>query len=161
MGLEPTTRQHNDCHLYLHASVYSNHVLLCSLSQGGSPARHLQIDIAVAEVGPADAEDLLQLLERCKAGLKEDGLVIIKENVCERGFVVDPVSASPLLGMAVPSQSCAPSPTSLLCALLSTSVGGPKRVVKLPPEYAPHTCPRTSAGGCSSVLRLLDLHSSL
>ena len=55
---------------------------------------HLRIEISVAKVGPADAEDLLQLLERCKAGLKEDGLVIIKENVCERGFVVDPVSAS-------------------------------------------------------------------
>ena len=37
------------------------------------------------------ADDLLQLLERCKSGLKEDGLVIVKENVCERGFVVDPV----------------------------------------------------------------------
>ena len=39
----------------------------------------------------AYAEDLLQLLKRCRSGLKEDGLVIIKENVCEQGFVVDPV----------------------------------------------------------------------
>ncbi len=40
-------------------------------------------------VGPAD--DLLALLERCKGGLKPGGLMIFKENVCENGFVVDPV----------------------------------------------------------------------
>ncbi|CAL5229119.1 g12384 [Coccomyxa viridis] len=39
-------------------------------------------------------DDLLQLLERCKSGLKEDGLVIIKENVCEQGFVVDQEDSS-------------------------------------------------------------------
>ncbi len=44
---------------------------------------------------PMCADDLLQLLERCKSGLKEDGLVIIKENVCEQGFVVDQVRRTP------------------------------------------------------------------
>ena len=61
-----------------------------------------------------NAEDLLQLLERCKAGLKEDGLVIIKENVCERGFVVDLVSACALAEIVSPSQSYAKHSTSLL-----------------------------------------------
>ena len=42
----------------------------------------------------ANADDLLQLLERCKSGLKDDGVVIIKENVCEQGFIVDPVRCS-------------------------------------------------------------------
>ena len=86
------------------------------LSSRESPPGHLQTDIAVTEVHAADAEDLLQLLERCKDGLKEDGLVIIKENVCERGFVVDPVSAFAILGTRTLnqlSQSCASSSTSL------------------------------------------------
>ena len=39
-------------------------------------------------------DDLLALLERCKAGLKPGGMIVIKENVCERGFVVDPVRPS-------------------------------------------------------------------
>ena len=39
----------------------------------------------------ASADDLLQLLKRCRSGLTEGGLVIIKENVCEQGFIVDPV----------------------------------------------------------------------
>ena len=37
------------------------------------------------------ADDLLALLERGKAGLKPGGLFIIKENICEQGFIVDPV----------------------------------------------------------------------
>jgi hypothetical protein len=37
------------------------------------------------------AADLLALLERCKAGLKQDGIIIIKENICGTGFIVDPV----------------------------------------------------------------------
>ena len=38
------------------------------------------------------ADDLVALLERCKAGLREGGIVVIKENVCRTGFIVDPVS---------------------------------------------------------------------
>lgn len=34
----------------------------------------------------------MALLERCKAGLRPDGIVVIKENVCKEGFIVDPVS---------------------------------------------------------------------
>ena len=71
---------------------------MCNLSSCVSAVRYLHTDTAVPEVGAANVEDLLQLLERCKAGLREDGLVIIKENVCERGFVVDPVSSSAFLG---------------------------------------------------------------
>ncbi len=37
------------------------------------------------------ADDLLAFLERSKAGLKPGGLMIIKENICEQGFIVDPV----------------------------------------------------------------------
>lgn len=40
---------------------------------------------------PTIADDLLALLERCKSGLKPGGMLVIKENVCERGFIVDPV----------------------------------------------------------------------
>jgi len=41
-----------------------------------------------------DVDDLLAFLERCKDGLHADGMLIIKENVCEKGFVVDPVRTS-------------------------------------------------------------------
>lgn len=33
--------------------------------------------------------DALALFERCKTGLKGDGLILVKENVCKEGFVVD------------------------------------------------------------------------
>ncbi|KAK9902710.1 hypothetical protein WJX75_003523 [Coccomyxa subellipsoidea] len=39
-------------------------------------------------------DDLLALLERCKSGLKPGGILVIKENVCERGFIVDPEDSS-------------------------------------------------------------------
>lgn len=34
-------------------------------------------------------DDLLALLQRCKDGLKPDGIVFVKENVCRQGFIVD------------------------------------------------------------------------
>lgn len=36
---------------------------------------------------PADA---VALFERCKTGLVADGLIVVKENICGEGFVVDP-----------------------------------------------------------------------
>lgn len=39
-------------------------------------------------------DDLLALLERSKAGLKPSGLVVIKENICDQGFIVDPEDSS-------------------------------------------------------------------
>ena len=34
-------------------------------------------------------DDAVALFERCKTGLKPDGLVVVKENICAEGFVVD------------------------------------------------------------------------
>ena len=36
-------------------------------------------------------DDALAFFERLKAGLRPDGVIIIKENVCASGFVVDKV----------------------------------------------------------------------
>jgi protein N-terminal methyltransferase len=38
---------------------------------------------------PHQTADVVALFERCKAGLTADGLVVVKENVCSDGFVVD------------------------------------------------------------------------
>eukprot|EP00775_Hariotina_reticulata_P001742 gene1742-2083_t len=35
------------------------------------------------------ANDALALFQRCKAGLKSDGIIMVKENICKEGFVVD------------------------------------------------------------------------
>ncbi|GBF88711.1 hypothetical protein Rsub_01610 [Raphidocelis subcapitata] len=34
--------------------------------------------------------DAVALFERCKTGLAPDGLIVVKENICGEGFVVDP-----------------------------------------------------------------------
>ena len=42
-----------------------------------------------------DAEDFIILLKKCKEGLRENGLIIIKDNVREEsGFVVDKEDSS-------------------------------------------------------------------
>ncbi|KAI8468749.1 MAG: alpha-N-methyltransferase NTM1 [Monoraphidium minutum] len=33
--------------------------------------------------------DALALFERCKTGLSQDGVIVVKENICKEGFVVD------------------------------------------------------------------------
>lgn len=40
-------------------------------------------------------DDALAFFERLKAGLRSDGVIIIKENVCASGFVVDKVCTLP------------------------------------------------------------------
>jgi protein N-terminal methyltransferase len=34
-------------------------------------------------------DDLVDLFKSCKKGLKEGGLIIVKENICTSGFIVD------------------------------------------------------------------------
>ena len=38
------------------------------------------------------AEDAVAFFERCKTGLAPGGILVVKENVCQKGFVVDKVS---------------------------------------------------------------------
>ena len=40
------------------------------------------------------ADDLIAFLQRSAAALKPGGVLIVKENVCEKGFVVDNSDAS-------------------------------------------------------------------
>ncbi len=58
-------------------------------------------DACVGDV-PGAADDALAYFERLKTGLTPDGLIMIKENVCASGFVVDKV---PSLPRAVPSRT--------------------------------------------------------
>ncbi len=44
------------------------------------------------------ADDALAYFERLKTGLTPDGLIVIKENVCASGFVVDKVPLLPTKG---------------------------------------------------------------
>ncbi len=49
------------------------------------------------------ADDALAYFERLKMGLTPDGLIVIKENVCASGFVVDKV---PFLPRPCPPAQC-------------------------------------------------------
>eukprot|EP00241_Pyramimonas_parkeae_P023394 CAMPEP_0114285158 /NCGR_PEP_ID=MMETSP0059-20121206/5032_1 /TAXON_ID=36894 /ORGANISM="Pyramimonas parkeae, Strain CCMP726" /LENGTH=265 /DNA_ID=CAMNT_0001406027 /DNA_START=36 /DNA_END=833 /DNA_ORIENTATION=+ len=40
-------------------------------------------------IGHLTDDDFVQFFDRCKNGLKPDGIIILKENNCESGFVVD------------------------------------------------------------------------
>lgn len=40
------------------------------------------------------ADDVQLLFSRARAGLKPDGLIFVKENVCKTGFVVDKEDSS-------------------------------------------------------------------
>ena len=40
------------------------------------------------------AEDALAFFERCKTGLLPGGIIVVKENICAKGFVVDKVCGS-------------------------------------------------------------------
>eukprot|EP00873_Tetraselmis_striata_P039931 jgi/Tetstr1/460195/TSEL_005510.t1 len=39
-------------------------------------------------------EDCKTLFDRCRAGLKADGIVVVKENICKEGFIVDKSDSS-------------------------------------------------------------------
>mmetsp|Transcript_10622 Transcript_10622/g.30241 ORF Transcript_10622/g.30241 Transcript_10622/m.30241 type:complete len:255 (+) Transcript_10622:263-1027(+) len=39
-------------------------------------------------------EDVVALFERCRKGLKPDGIIVVKENICTSGFVVDKQDSS-------------------------------------------------------------------
>jgi len=45
-------------------------------------------------VGHLHDEDLVRFLEKCKKALKENGIICVKDNTCNRGFVVDKEDSS-------------------------------------------------------------------
>lgn len=45
-------------------------------------------------IGHLTDDDLIALLRRCEAGLRPGGTVVLKENVCPKGFVVDKEDSS-------------------------------------------------------------------
>ncbi|EKX43964.1 hypothetical protein GUITHDRAFT_110071 [Guillardia theta CCMP2712] len=42
-------------------------------------------------IGHLTDEDFVAFMMRCKRGLKEDGVIVLKENACTEGFIVDKV----------------------------------------------------------------------
>lgn len=63
---------------------------LCEPLQDWSPDRG-RYDVVWIQwcVGHLTDDDLISLLHRCSAGLKRGGLIVMKENNCKEGFIVD------------------------------------------------------------------------
>ena len=63
------------------------------------------------------AADVLEWLQKCVAALKPGGLVILKENICATGFVVDDDDSSLTRSDAYLQVGCARM--TLVCSLLT------------------------------------------
>ena len=38
-------------------------------------------------------DDALSFFDRCRSGLAPNGIIVIKENICDKGFIVDKAGA--------------------------------------------------------------------
>ena len=65
------------CCLPVGALLYTQHAGWLSLQSPTHCAGH--------------AEDALAFFDRCRAGLLDGGIIVVKENICTKGFVVDKV----------------------------------------------------------------------